>query len=150
MEHQLTPQLFLVCKYQHWGSGRLREWIVFGLDGVLGFYRHTQSGHRVLEWQGWWTCSMVNGNISIHLWEFACSPHGAVRRHTLGFHAVNRFVFTSWDENKVRSFFPFIRTDCPRWALFTFVEWLDRFTSGEGPHYDYFVLGDNDEWEVVV
>jgi len=36
------------------------------------------------------------------------------------------------------------------WALFTFVEWLDRFTSGEGPHYDYFVLGDNDEWEVVV
>ena len=38
----------------------------------------------------------------------------------------------------------------PRWALFSFIEWLDRWTSGEGAHYDYYVLGDDDEWEVVV
>ena len=31
------------------------------------------------------------------------------------------------------AFFPILRTSCPRWALFSFIEWLDRWTSGEGP-----------------
>ena len=151
MEYQLTRELFLICKYQHWGTGRRREWIVFGVDGALGFYRHTQHGHRVLEFQGWWTCSsMVAGQPrAIHLWQFACSTQGSVRRHTLRFDSLG-LAFQSTDEGRVRSFFPILRTECPRWALFSFIEWLDRWTSGEGAHYDYYVLGDDDEWEVVV
>ena len=62
------------------------EWIVFGLDGHLGFYRHTQQGNRVLCFQGYW----VRGSDSavepwIYLYEFACCTQASVIRHDLCF-----------------------------------------------------------------
>ena len=92
---------------------------------------------------------MVDGEPRIHLWQFACSTHGSVNRHMLCFRSMG-LVWRSTDEGKTRSFFPILRTSCPRCALFSFIEWLDRWTSGEGAHYDFYELDDDGEWEVVV
>ncbi len=153
MEYQLTRELFLIAKYQHWmTTNRRHEWIVFGENGQLGFYRHTRNGHRVLEFQGYWVRGIDRAGVPcIFLHEFACCTHASVIRHNLCFRPTwGGYVWTSSDENRLRSFFPFLRTQCPRWALFTFIEWLDRFTSGEDVRYDLMELGDDDEWEVVV
>ena len=121
---------YLVCKYQHWGSGRYHEYLVLEESGHLGFFRHTRRGYRELAWQGWWRGigDSSRPRFQIEVRDFGCCP--GVRLWHLTFTQDYGSRVTCTDRS--RSFLPLMVVNSNRDDMRPFMMALDTWATVSG------------------